>query len=86
MNYGLLPVAKCLVAGPARTLDNKIEPTESRLNFIGGVGAINLEQLDVLLNSLKTYWDYTKQKSFLDEIKAPATIVKRTENELTYEL
>ena len=53
---------------------------------LGRVGAINLEQLDVLLNSLKTYWDYTNQKSFLDEIKAPITNVTRIENELAYEL
>jgi len=54
--------------------------------FYGRVGAINLEQLDVLLESLKSYWDYTSQKSFLDEIKAPTTKVIRAENELTYEL
>lgn len=54
--------------------------------YYGRVGAINLEQLDVLLNSLKTYWDYTNQKSFLAEIKASPTTAIRAENELAYEL
>ena len=54
--------------------------------FVGRVGAINLEQLDVLLNSLKTYWDYSNQKSFLAEIKASPTPATRAENELAYEL
>jgi hypothetical protein len=53
---------------------------------IGRVGAINLEQLDLLLYSLKTYWDYINQKSFLDEIKAPMTKAISAENELIYEL
>ncbi len=35
--------------------------------------AINVEQLDVLLESLKSYWEYSNQKSFLDEIKATPT-------------
>lgn len=52
----------------------------------GRVGAINLEQLDVLLDSLKTYWGYTNQKSFLDEIKAPITKVNEAEKVLAYEL
>lgn len=53
---------------------------------LGRVGAINLEQLDVLLNSLKTYWDYSNKKSFFDEIKVPITNATRVENELAYEL
>jgi hypothetical protein len=52
----------------------------------GRVGAINLEQLDLLLNSLKTYWDYSNQKSFLAEIKAPTTIAAKAENVSAYEL
>jgi hypothetical protein len=56
-------------------------------NFeLGRVGAINLEQLDVLLESLKTYWDYSNQKSFLDEIKAPGTGTYKAENVFAYEL
>lgn len=51
-----------------------------------GLGAINLEQLDVLLESLKSYWDYTNQKSFLAEIKSSVTIDTRTENVPAYEL
>jgi hypothetical protein len=59
--------------------------SEYKLTF-GRVGAINLEQLDLLLNSLKTYWDYTNQKSFLEEIKAPVTSVIEGKNVLGYEL
>lgn len=54
--------------------------------YSGRVGAINLEQLDVLLDSLKTYWDYTNQKSFLDEIKHPIVSTVSVENMLIYEL
>lgn len=54
--------------------------------LLGRLGAINLEQLDLLLNSLKTYWDYSNQKSFLAEIKASPTTAIRAENELAYEL
>ena len=57
------------------------------MDFLDGrVGAINLEQLEVLLNSLKTYWDYSNQKSFLAEIEASPTTVIRVENGLAYEL
>jgi len=52
----------------------------------GRVGAINLEQLDILLLSLKTYWDYTNQKSFLDEIKSTPTKVIATQPLYEYEL
>jgi hypothetical protein len=52
----------------------------------GRLGAINLEQLDVLLESLKSYWDYSNQKSFLDEIKAAPAKAKEAELLLTYEL
>ncbi len=52
----------------------------------GRVGAINLEQLDVLLNSLKTYWEYGKQKSILDEIKAPVATAIEGKNVFDYEL
>jgi hypothetical protein len=52
----------------------------------GRVGAINLEQLDTLLLSLKTSWDYTSQKSFLDEIKAPPAKISALQNEYAYEL
>ncbi len=52
----------------------------------GRLGAIELEQLDVLLESLKSYWDYSNQKSFLDEIKASPLKVIEPENALAYEL
>ena len=52
----------------------------------GRVGAINLEQLDALLLSLKSYWDYSPQKSFLDKIKAPYTKVSEAEKVPAYEL
>lgn len=52
----------------------------------GRVGAINLEQLDVLLYTLKTYWDYSNQKSFLAEIKATPSTVKKGNNVFAYEL
>ena len=50
------------------------------------VGAINLEQLDLLLESLKSYWDYSSQKNFLDEVKSSPTTPIRAENQLAYEL
>lgn len=66
------------------------EPFASMVKAIeissGRVGAINLEQLDVLLNSLKTYWDYSNQKSFLAEIKSSQTSVNEAEKVLAYEL
>lgn len=52
----------------------------------GRLGAINLEQLDLLLNSLKTYWDYTNQKGFLDEIKTTPINANGTQKVLAYEL
>lgn len=52
----------------------------------GRVGAINLEQLDVLLSSLKTYWDYSSQQSFLNEIKASPIKPNEAENVFAYEL
>ncbi len=52
----------------------------------GRVGAIKLERLDVLLNSLKTYWDYSNQKSLLAEIKTSPTLVSKAGNVLAYEL
>lgn len=36
----------------------------------GRVGAISLEQLDTLLNSLKTYWDYSNNKALLAGVRA----------------
>jgi hypothetical protein len=52
----------------------------------GRVGAINLEQLDLLLNSLKTYWDYSNQRSFLTKIKASQAVLKEGNNVLAFEL
>jgi hypothetical protein len=51
----------------------------------GRVGAINLEQLDALLDSLKTYWDYSKSKLFLADLKLEAT-QQSLNYELAYEL
>ncbi len=51
------------------TVDNNL--TEVRI--LGRGGAINLERLDILLKSLKTYWDYSSQKGFIDEITASQT-------------
>jgi len=53
---------------------------------LGRVGVINLEQLEVLLNSLKTYWDYSNQSSFLAEIKAAPTVLEEGNNVFAYEL
>lgn len=36
----------------------------------GRVGAINLEQLEFLLNALKTYWNYSSQQGLLNEMSA----------------
>ena len=52
----------------------------------GRLGAINLEQLDVLLESLKSSWDYSNQKSFLGELKALPTKTSEAEKVLAYEL
>lgn len=52
----------------------------------GRLGAINLEQLETLLLSLKTYWDYSSQKSFLDEIQSSVTIAVRAKSVAVYEL
>ncbi len=52
----------------------------------GRLGAINLEQLDALLLSLKSSWDYSNQKSFLDEIKTAPAKAREAELMLTYEL
>jgi hypothetical protein len=35
----------------------------------GRLGAIKLEQLDALLLSLKTYWDYSNNKALLAELR-----------------
>ena len=68
MNYGLLPVAKCLVAGPARTLDNKIEPTESRLNFIGREKNAPVEPIVEALHRL--LMSYPRLKRRRDKIQS----------------
>jgi hypothetical protein len=36
----------------------------------GRVGAINLEHLELLLDSLKTYWNYSNQQGLLNEMGA----------------
>ena len=51
-------VASCLWKEPYRSL---VETTDI---LHGRVGAINLEQLDALLSSLKAYWGYSKDKEF----------------------
>lgn len=50
------------------------------------IGAINLEQLDELLLSLKTYWDYSNQKGLIDEVRAYPTKTPEPEYMLAYEL
>lgn len=70
--------------GPLRA--EAVRPRPLGVTSSRRVGAINLEQLDVLLDSLKTYWDYTNQKSFLDEIKHPTVSTVSVENMLIYEL
>jgi hypothetical protein len=52
----------------------------------GRVGAINLEQLDTLLLSLKTYWDYSNNKGLLETIRAFEKQPANKEYQLAYEL
>jgi hypothetical protein len=54
-------------------------------NF-GRVGAINLEQLNTLLLSLKTYWDYSNNKSLLAELKIKPKQSTLHDYQLDYEL
>ena len=54
--------------------------------MFGRVGAINLEQLDTLLLSLKTYWDYSNNKGLFEAIKTIHAQPTRHEYELAYEL
>jgi hypothetical protein len=52
----------------------------------GRVGAINLEQLDSLLVSLKSYWGYSNQKASLYEINATSAQFEGSQQSLAYEL
>ena len=54
--------------------------------MFGRVGAINLEQLDTLLLSLKTYWDYSNNKGLLETIRAFEKQPANKEYQLAYEL
>jgi len=57
------------------------------LNFLHGrVGAINLEQLDTLFNSLKTYWDYSNNNALLAELKSGLRQPEITGQPSLYEL
>lgn len=52
----------------------------------GRVGAINVEQLDELLLSLKTYWEYSDNSAWLQEIRASQTKTTSQAREFAYEL
>lgn len=54
--------------------------------IIGRLGAINVEQLNELLESLKSSWDYSSRKGFFGEIEALANSDNRAENVFAYEL
>ena len=83
MNYGLLPVAKCLVAGPARTLDNKIEPTEGRLNFIGREKNAPAEPIIEALHQL--LMNYSRLKLRRDKIQSLLLCLVKPESMSTIE-
>ena len=54
-------------------------------NF-GRVGAINLEQLETLLSSLKTYWDNSNNKALFTELRTIYDRPAQSAKELNYEL
>jgi hypothetical protein len=62
-----------------------VEATASAF-FNGRVGAINLEQLDLLLESLKTYWDYTNNSALFTELRAADGRSVQEDYQLAYEL
>jgi hypothetical protein len=65
---------------------SRIDKAEDNYIKIGRVGAINLEQLDTLLLSLKTYWDYSNNKGLLETIRAFEKQPASNDYRLAYEL
>ncbi len=57
-----------------------------KFTLFGQAEAINLEQLDVLLESLKTYWDYSNNKALLADIDANKHQPEKHDYQLVYEL
>lgn len=52
----------------------------------GRAEAINFEQLDVLLLSLKSYWDYSNQRPFWPKSKASPINANESQKVLAYEI
>ena len=50
------------------------------------LGAINLEQLETLLESLKIYWDYSKNRGLIDDLKTMIPQTKEPSYVNLYEL
>lgn len=66
------------------------EPFATRVKSLeippGRVGAIKVEQLDELLLSLKTYWDYSNNSAWLQDVRANQASTANGTRELAYEL